>query len=224
MGSELNEHKSDGSSMTSELLAGRELILASGSRYRARILAEAGLVARTDPPQVDERKLDPLFEQLGPEGFALELARLKAGDVAPRHPDAIVIAGDQVGVLTTRTGPRQLNKRPDEDSATAQLMSMAGTTHSLVNGIVVIDTAAGSSIEATDIMKVTMRSFTEAEARSYVRRFEPYDCSGSYRIEDQAEMGPGEGFISKVEGEHESGVKGLPLPLLRRMIAELAGL
>lgn len=207
--------------MASDLLAGRDLILASGSRYRARILADAGLVAIADPPQVDERKLDPLFEQLGPEGFALELARLKASDVAPRHPDAIVVAGDQVGVLTTRTGPRQLNKKPDEDSATAQLMSMAGTTHSLVNGIVVLDTATGRSVEETDIMKVTMRSFTEDEARSYVRRFEPYDCSGSYRIEDQAQMGQDEGFIAKVEGEHESGVKGLPLPLLRRMLVEL---
>ena len=132
----------------------------------------------------------------------------------------MVIAGAQVGVLMTRTGPRQLNKKPDEDSATAQLMSMAGTTHSLVNGLVVIDTGSGRSVAATDIMKVTMRPFTEEQARAYVRRFEPFDCSGSYRIEDQAEMPDGEGFLTAVEGEHDSGVKGLPLPLLRRMIIE----
>lgn len=187
------------------------------------ILADAGFTAEVDPPNVDERDLDHLFRPLGPEGFALELAWLKARDVAPRHSNAIVVAGDQVGVLITRTGPRQLNKKPDEDSATAQLMSMAGTTHSLVNGLVVIDTVSGNSVAATDIMKVTMRPFTEDEARRYLRRFEPYDCSGSYRIEDQMEMPEGEGFVIKVEGEHDSGVKGLPLPLLRRMIAEVTG-
>ncbi|HTO01546.1 MAG TPA: Maf family protein, partial [Microthrixaceae bacterium] len=103
----------------------------------------------------------------------------------------------------------------------AQLMSVAGTTHSLVNGIVVVDTGTGRSVAATDIMRVTMRPFTEDEARDYVRRFEPYDCSGSYRIEDQAEMPDGKGFVTEVDGEDDSGVKGLPLPLLRRMITDL---
>ncbi len=199
----------------------RKLVLASGSRYRAKILADAGLPADVDPPHVDERAFDPLFDQLGPEGFALELARIKADDVAPRHPDAIVIAGDQVGVLNTRTGLSQLNKCVDEASAVAQLMSMANTTHSLVNGIVLVDTASGRTVEGTDIMKVTMRAFTEPEARSYVRKFEPYDCAGSYRIEDQSEMAPGQGFITGVAGEHDSGVKGLPLMLLQRMIDQL---
>lgn len=199
----------------------RNLVLASGSPYRAKILADAGLPARIDPPDVDERALDHLFEQLGPEGFALELARLKAAAVVPRHPDVVLIAGDQVGVLQTRTGPQQLTKQPDEDSAVSQLLTMGGTTHSLVNGIVLVDTATGRTVEGTDVMKVTLRPVTEDEVRAYVRRFEPYDCAGSYRMEDEAGMAEGEGFITSIEGEDPSGVKGLPLPLLRRMLAEL---
>lgn len=198
-----------------------ELVLASGSPYRAAMLAQAGIHVTVDPPEVDERALDHLFDDLGAEGFALELARRKAAVVVARHPDAIVIAGDQVGVLDTPSGLRQLNKQPDEDGATAQLMRMSGTTHRLVNGIVIVHAATGRAVEGVGEQRVTMRAFDETEARRYVRRFEPFDSGGSYRLEDQLEMDEGEGFVVEVEGEHDSGVRGLPLPLVRRMLASL---
>ena len=185
------------------------------------MLAQAGIHVIVDPPELDERALDHLFDELGAEGFALELARRKAAVVVARHPDAMVIAGDQVGVLDTSSGLRQLNKQPDEDGATAQLMTMSGTTHRLVNGIVVVHVRSGRAIEGIDEQRVTMRPFTEPEARSYVRRFEPFDSGGSYRLEDQLEMEDGEGFVVQVEGEHDSGVRGLPLPLVRRMLTSL---
>jgi septum formation protein len=197
------------------------LVLASGSPYRAAMLAQAGIPAEIDPPEVDERALDHLFDQLGAEGFALELARRKAAAVAVRHPDALVLAGDQVGVLDTADGPRQLNKQPDEDHATAQLVTMSGTTHRLVNALVLVHLDSGRTVEGIDEQRVTMRAFSEAEARGYVRRFEPYDSGGSYRLEDQIEMEPGEGFVVEVEGEHDSGVRGLPLPLVGRMLDAL---
>src|SRR5690606_8867159 len=76
-----------------------ELVLASGSTYRARMLTEAGYRVTIDPPEVDERSFDRLFEELESEQFALELARRKLDAVAGRHPDAVVAAADQVGVL-----------------------------------------------------------------------------------------------------------------------------
>jgi predicted house-cleaning NTP pyrophosphatase (Maf/HAM1 superfamily) len=73
-----------------------------------------------------------------------------------------------------------------------------------------------------DRQLVTMRRFTPGEARQYVERFEPFDSSGSYRLEDQERMAPLEPFVTEVRGEHDSGVLGLPLPLLDRLLAELA--
>lgn len=199
----------------------RRVVLASSSRYRATLLADAGIDAEIDPPKVDERAWDDQLGPLGADGLALELARCKVADVASRHPDALVIAGDQVGVLLVGGVETMLTKQPDSDDAVAQLSAMSGTTHELVNGLVVLDTSSGRSAEGVDRQLVTMRRFTDDEARSYVTRFAPLDSSGSYRLEDQEQMAPLAPFVTEVVGEHDSGVLGLPLPLLHRLLAEL---
>ena len=201
-------------------------MLASGSRYRAQVLRDAGYEVEVDPPEVDERALDHLFDE-DPERLALELAQRKAGVVAARHPGSTVLAGDQVGVLMTPDGPRQLTKQPEEDGAVEQLMAMSGTTHRLVNGLVVVRTDATCAVQRSmggiDVQEVTMRTFTRDEALAYVRRFEPFDSAGSYRLEDQDVMAPHERFVVEVRGEDPSGVLGLPLPLLGRLLDELDG-
>lgn len=200
------------------------LVLASGSRYRAEVLRRAGYEVSTDPPEVDERELDHLFDA-DPDAQAVELARRKALDVAGRHPGRVVVAGDQVGALELADGVRQLTKQPEEEGAVAQLVSMSGTTHRLLNGLVVVRTGGDGGVErmveGIDVQRVTMRSFTVEEARAYVRRFRPFDSAGSYRLEDQDSMEPDERFVVAVEGEHDSGVLGMPLPLLERLLEEL---
>lgn len=196
-------------------------MLASSSRYRARLLADAGIHVVIDPPEVDERAFDDLLGTLGAEGLALELARRKAADVADRHRGAVLIAADQVGVLTTAEGPRLLTKQPTLDGAVDQLLAMSGTAHELVNGLVVLDTRSGRSVEGIDRQQVVMRAFDPEEATGYVTRFEPWDSSGSYRLEDQVAMSPIEPFVVDVRGEDDSGVLGLPLPLLRRLLGQV---
>lgn len=199
------------------------LVLASSSRYRASMLELAGHEVIVDPPDVDERALDPLLDDLGPDGLALELARQKALSVASRHPGSLIVAGDQVGIVGSDTARRLLTKQPTVAGAVAQLCLMAGTTHELVNGLVVIDTRSGSVHEGIDRQRVTMRSFTPREAEQYVERFEPFDSSGSYRLEDQERMAPLAPFVTSVVGEDPSGVLGLPLPLLGRLLESARG-
>lgn len=201
----------------------RPLVLASSSRYRAAMLADEGLEAAIDAPDIDERELDPLLVEVGASGVALELARRKARAVAPRHPGSWVIAGDQVGVVEDDGRLVMLTKQADRDAAVSQLLVMAGSTHELVNGLVVLDTATGNMVEGLDRQLVTMRRFDRAEAEQYVDRFQPFDSSGSYRLEDQQAMAPLEPFVVGVDGEHPSGVLGLPIPLLHRLLAQLAG-
>lgn len=197
------------------------LVLASSSTYRASVLAGAGYAVEVDPPGVDERSYDQTWALDGPEALAVQLAVAKAEAVLKRHPAALVLAADQVGVLDTAAGPVMLTKRPTVAGAVEQLMAMSGTTHRLVNGLVLIDTATGASVHAIDEQSVTMRSFSEAEALEYVERFSPYDTAGSYRLEDGPAMAPLEPFVTEVVGEHDSGVLGMPLPLLGRLIGRV---
>lgn len=199
----------------------RRLVLASGSPYRARLLGEAGYDLVIDPPGVDERSADHLLAGSGPGGLALELARRKAAVVAQRHPGATVLAGDQVAVVDARSGLRQLHKQPDVDAAVEQLMAISGTTHRLHNGVYVLDVDTGTSVEGIDVQEVTMRRFERSEARRYVERFRPFDTAGCYRLEDGSEMGPLEPFVTTVVGEDPTGVLGVPIPMISRMLQRL---
>lgn len=186
------------------------------------MLRDAGIDVVVDPADVDERAADALLGEVGAAGLAVELARRKAVAVAARHPGRRVVAADQVGVVTHGGVATMLTKQEDEDGAVQQLLTMSGTTHELVNGVVVLDVDSGRLVEGVDRQLVTMRPITEPEARAYVRRFEPYESAGSYRLEDQAQLAPLEPFVTDVQGEHDSGVLGMPLPLLRRLLDELA--
>lgn len=208
-----------------------ELVLASGSPYRARMLSDAGYKLVIDPPDVDERAADHLLDSLGPGGLAMELARRKAVAVAPRHRGSTVLAGDQVGVVGEGSGRWDQHNRPpltllskqqDAAGAIEQLMALSGTTHHLHNGMCLLDTTTGRTVIDVDVQQVTMREFTRAEAAEYVKRFEPFDTAGSYRMEDAAAMPPGTGFVIEVVGEDDSGVLGVPLPMLARMVTRLA--
>lgn len=199
----------------------RSIVLASGSTYRAHVLREAGWDVDTDPPDVDERAADELLSTAGPAGLALELARRKLRDVAPRHVGRLVVAADQVGVLDLGDRLVLLTKQPTVEGAVAQLCAMSGSTHRLVNGVAVTSDGGERVVEGVDEHVVTMRSYTRAEAEDYVRRFEPFDTSGSYRLEDGERMAPSAPLVETVEGEDSSGVLGLPLPLLARLVARL---
>lgn len=200
-----------------------DIVLASGSRYRAGILSAAGIPVEIDPPAVDERSLDARLAEIGPERLAVELATLKAREVQPRHPGSFVVAADQLGVLTGDDGRcTMLTKRGDVQGAVEQLLQMAGRTHRLVNGLVVLD-PGGVAFCDVDVQTIRMRHFDERDARAYVERFTPFDTTGSYRLEDDALLESeraGSGLLAEAGGDDPTGVIGLPLGLLRRLLSD----
>jgi septum formation protein len=195
------------------------LVLASSSEHRRRLLAAAGIVGRTVEPDVDEEPFHRRLGEWGAERLACELAAAKARSVEAR-PDEVVLAADQVGVLDGPVGPVLLTKPVSVDAAVAQLVAMSGRTHRLVNGVVVRRVETGDEWSEVDVHEVTMRDVDEATIRAYVERYRPLDSAGAYRIEDDDR--PGAGLIASVQGGDRSGVVGLPLPVVRRLLA-LAG-
>lgn len=190
----------------------RPLVLASTSRYRAALLARLGVPFESAAPGIDERALDPQWDQLGPAAYTLALARAKARSVARARPGTRVLAGDQVAVLEEPGRVVRLDKPGTPERNVAQLLQLAGRTHELVGGVVLLD-ADGRAWEHVDRQRLTMRAFDRAEAERYVARCAPLDCCGGYRIEDA-----GIALFERVEGEDPTGIEGLPLIAVARML------
>lgn len=171
------------------------LVLASASPRRTLLLDMLGLRHEVVPSDADET----LLPGETPAGHVERLARAKAGVVAARRPDALVIGADTVVVLDGEV----LGKPARRQDAVATLLRLSGRDHVVFSGIAVV--AAGSVHSAVSTTRVRFRTFDEAQARRYVATGEPLDKAGSYGIQ-----GLGAALIDGIEGDYFT-VVGFPI-------------
>lgn len=184
------------------------LILASGSRTRRDLLANAGVAFDVVPSTLDERAAEqPLLEAgMLPEDLALALAMAKSSEVSERHPTALVIGADQVLDLD---GER-LTKPADMEAARRQLLRLSGRTHQLHSAMAA---ARGGDIvwQHVETARLTMRELEPGCVGRYLAAVGPAALAsvGAYQIE-----GRGIQLFEAIHGDH-STILGLPLlPLL----------
>jgi septum formation protein len=181
------------------------LVLASASPRRAEILENLGLPTEVHPARVDESVL-PGEEA---EEHAERLARAKAAAVAGLAPGRWVLAGDTVVVVDDRI----LGKPRDEDHAVEMLMALQGRAHRVVSALALVE-PGGQVRSGVQSTTVRFRTFGRSEAAAYAATGEPMDKAGAYGIQ-----GLGAVLVEGVEGDY-SGVVGLPVPLLVRLLDE----
>ena len=195
-----------------------DLVLASSSRTRASVLANAGLSIAIDPAAVDEASAKESLraDGAGPAAAATALAELKALKVSRRHPGSLVLGADQL----LECDGAWFDKPPDLAAARRQLLALRGRRHRLYSAMVIVQD--GTRLwhhvgEAT----LTMRNFGEPFLDGYIDRAGPDLCGsvGAYRLE-----GLGVQLFAAIAGDHFT-ILGLPLlPLLdflrdRRVLA-----
>src|SRR6266571_6988808 len=107
------------------------LVLASASPRRLELLRQIGIVPDcVDPADIDET---PGRGEL-PAAHVVRLAEAKARAVAPRHPDAFILAADTI----VACGRRILPKAEDEAAARACLTLLSGRRHRVHGGIALL--------------------------------------------------------------------------------------
>ena len=76
----------------------KEIILASKSEIRKKILEENGIECKVQPSNVDEEavKESLLKENVSPELISKNLAELKANKISQKNNDVIVLGADSV--------------------------------------------------------------------------------------------------------------------------------
>jgi septum formation protein len=150
-----------------------------------------------------------------PEELVLENARRKARAGAELAPGAPVLGADTEVVLEGRA----LGKAAGPEEARAHLEALAGRTHEVLGGLVLLGrTAAGPEpAERSGVARsrVSFGALDEPTIELYLASGEWRDRAGGYAIQ-----GLGSILVERLEGDF-SNVVGLPIGLLIELAPEL---
>lgn len=178
------------------------LILASQSRARQMLLANAGIDFQAVAADIDERAVQQASGLSAPEEIAAFLAREKAVSVSLRQPGKYVVGADQ----TLALGKRLFSKPAGRAQAAEQLRALAGHRHELHSAVAVVRDGKILFAEVATA-GMTMRRLGEAEIEAYLDEAGEAVTSsvGAYQLE-----GLGVHLFERIEGDHFT-ILGLPL-------------
>lgn len=187
-----------------------EIILASQSPRRSKLLGEMGLTFSVLPSHFDEH----LDETRDAETVAKELAFGKAEDVARQNRDTYVIGSDTIVAVNGR----QMEKPGDIEEAREMLIALAGHESTVSTGVAIINYAQQVTMVEVDTTRVYFRPDSE-EVTSlreiYLATGDWKDKAGAYGIQSGAAP-----LIEKITGDYDT-VVGLPTRLLAEMLNRL---
>ena len=185
------------------LSRGKEpLILASQSKARQNLLANAGIKFESDPAAIDERAIQATSGLSAPGEIASLLAREKARAVSARRPGRYVVGADQ----TLALGAQIFNKPSSRAQAADQLRALSGHCHELHSAVAVAHDGK-LLFEHVSIARMSMRRLGDAEIDRYLEEVGEAATSsvGAYQLE-----GLGVHLFERIEGDHFT-ILGLPL-------------
>jgi septum formation protein len=181
-----------------------ELVLASASRSRQRMLTAAGVPFRVSAADLNETSLVADLWDKGADagGIAAALAAQKAIMVSRRSPGALVLGGDSV----LSFGPEIISKCRDLTELKALLRRLSGKAHDLISAA----SLARDGVEIwqhTATAHLTMRPLSEDFLDTYLATEGEILLSsvGGYHYE-----GRGAQLFEQVEGDAFT-ILGLPL-------------
>ena len=187
-----------------------QLILASSSSSRLRLLESAGITPIVLVSGVDEEE-DELVS-LSPSELVIALAILKAHTVKEKAPkDSLILGCDS----TFEFNGESLGKPGTRENAITRCKKLSGKSGYLHTGHCLIDLKQGIELSERSTSKVQFAQMSDVEIIDYVDSGEPLNVAGGFTLD-----GLSAPFITNIEGD-PSGIIGLSLPLLRKMIISL---
>lgn len=194
-----------------------ELILASASPARTKLLANAGIAHRVLVSDVDEDAVTARYGLTDPHDTALLLARAKAEAVAslPESEGALVLGCDSVFEFQGEAH----GKPWEADVARERIRRMSGNVGVLHTGHWLVDCrdteedGSGATLGAVSSAEVHFAKLLDDEIEAYVATGEPLQVAGSFTIDSL-----GGAFIEKVVGNPHA-VVGLSVSTLRHLLA-----
>jgi len=191
-----------------------EIILASKSLVRKKILEENGIKCIIEPSNIDEDliKESLLKENANPKLISKNLAELKANKVSQKKNGNLVLGADSIINLKEKI----ISKPSNRDEALAILQKLNGQKHQLISSVCI--SKNGSMIwNYTDVAVLTMKQMSNQELKSYLTKIKDKElyAYNIYQIE-----GEGRSLFSKIEG-NENTIMGLPIKQIKEYLNNL---
>ena len=188
-----------------------EIILASKSGVRKKILEENKIACRVEPSNIDEESIKEslLKEKASPEIISKNLAELKANKISQKKIEKIVLGADSVIDLNGKI----ISKPKDRNEALEILRNLNGKTHHLISSVCISQN--GSMIwNYTDKASLTMKQMAEDELIRYLDKIsdEALFAYNVYQIE-----GEGRSLFSKIDGDEDT-IMGLPVKKIKEYL------
>jgi len=189
----------------------KEIILASKSGVRKKILEENNIQCKIEPSNVDEDSVKEslLKQRASPTIISKNLAELKANKISQKFIEEMVLGADSVIDLEGEI----ISKPIDRAEALEILKKMNGKTHQLISSVCI--SRGGSMIwNYTDKASLTMKNMTLLELENYLKKISDEDlyAYNVYQIE-----GEGRNLFSKIEGDEDT-IMGLPVKKIKEYL------
>ncbi len=187
------------------------IILASKSKVRKKILEKYNINCLVEPSNIDE---DPIKDSLlnvgtSPEMISKNLAELKANKISQKKNRDLVLGADSVIDLNGELISKPLNR----DDAMIILKKLNGQKHYLISSVCI--SKNGSMIwNYTDKASLTMKNMSNKELEDYLGKIsnEALFAYNVYQIE-----GEGRNLFSNIEGD-ENTIMGLPVKKIKEFL------
>jgi septum formation protein len=189
----------------------KEIILASKSGVRKKILEENNIQCKIEPSNVDEDSVKEslLKERASPTIISKNLAELKANKISQKFEEEMVLGADSVIDLEGEI----ISKPNDRAEALKILKRLNGKTHHLISSVCI--SRGGSMIwNYTDKASLTMKDMTFLELENYLKKISDKNlyAYNVYQIE-----GEGRNLFSKIEGDEDT-IMGLPVKKIKEYL------
>ena len=190
------------------------IILASKSKVRKKILENNNIFCKVEPSNIDEDnvKKSLLNEKASPELISKNLAELKANKISSKNYDHIVLGADSVIDLQGEL----ISKPADRNEAMLILKKLNGKEHYLISSVCL--SKNGSMIwNYTDKAKLKMKNFSEQELKEYLSKIsdEALYAYNVYQIE-----GEGRNLFLEINGDKDT-IMGLPVKKIKEYLKEI---
>lgn len=185
-----------------------EIILASQSPQRQKLLASLGLKFKIVPADIDEKSV--IAPSLSSR--AEKIAAAKAAKIAMIYPEAIIIAADTFTVLNG-----QVYEKPETlNEAKNMLKNMSGQSIQDYTGLCLIDPARDLIKLETVMTVATFRKLSDLEIDRYVANNPVLTWAAGFSPAYDAGMG----LIAKVAGSLTCLTHGLPLEKVAKFLTQ----